>query len=189
MRSHRRSRGRRLHRPAGRARRPRRAARRAVRGRRVRLRRQGRHRLRYNVAARSAGSSECDRDTEATLHRRQGTAAAARALGPTGDYRSRRVHRVDRPSQAPPLAAPRCDVVITHPDKLLFPADGITKGDVAAYYKMIAPVMLPHIVRRPVTMERYPSGIGKKGFWQKDVSKGFPDWLERVEAPKKDGVV
>ena len=79
--------------------------------------------------------------------------------------------------------------MITHPDKLLFPADGITKGDVAAYYEMIAPVMLPHIVRRPVTMERYPSGIGKKGFWQKDVSKGFPDWLERVEAPKKGGVV
>ena len=40
-----------------------------------------------------------------------------------------------------------------------------------------------------MTMERYPAGIGKKGFWQKDVSKGFPDWLERVEVPKKDGVV
>ena len=38
-------------------------------------------------------------------------------------------------------------------------------------------------------MERYPAGIGKKGFWQKDVSKGFPEWLERVEVPKKDGVV
>ncbi len=36
-------------------------------------------------------------------------------------------------------------------------------------------------------MERYPAGIGKKGFWQKDVSKGFPDWLERVKVPKKDG--
>jgi len=40
-----------------------------------------------------------------------------------------------------------------------------------------------------VTMERYPAGIGKKGFWQKDVSKGFPAWLERIEVPKKDGVV
>jgi bifunctional non-homologous end joining protein LigD len=40
-----------------------------------------------------------------------------------------------------------------------------------------------------VTMERYPAGIGKKGFWQKDVSKGFPAWLQRVEVPKKDGVV
>src|SRR5215472_14738311 len=49
--------------------------------------------------------------------------------------------------------------------------------------------MLPHIVRRPVTMERFPAGIGRKGFIHKDVSKGFPDWLERVEVPKKDGVV
>ena len=79
--------------------------------------------------------------------------------------------------------------MITHPEKVLFPDDGITKGDLAAYYETIAPVMLPHIKGRPITMERYPAGIGKKGFWQKDVSKGFPDWLERVEVPKKDGVV
>jgi bifunctional non-homologous end joining protein LigD len=80
-------------------------------------------------------------------------------------------------------------VVISHPEKVLFPDDGITKGELAAYYEMIAPAMLPHIVRRPVSMERYPSGIRKKGFFQKDVSKGFPEWLERVEVPKKDGVV
>ena len=49
--------------------------------------------------------------------------------------------------------------------------------------------MLPHLQGRPVTMERYPSGIGRQGFWQKDVSRGFPEWLERVEVPKKDGVV
>jgi len=79
--------------------------------------------------------------------------------------------------------------MITHPDKILFPDDGITKGELAAYYESIAPVMLPHLRKRPVTMERYPAGIGKKGFWQKDVSKGFPGWLERVEVPKKDGVV
>jgi bifunctional non-homologous end joining protein LigD len=79
--------------------------------------------------------------------------------------------------------------VITHPDKLLFPEDGITKGDLAAYYEAIAPVMLPHLRARPVTMERYPAGIGEKGFWQKDVSKGFPEWLQRVEVPKKKGVV
>jgi bifunctional non-homologous end joining protein LigD len=61
--------------------------------------------------------------------------------------------------------------VITHPDKLLFPADGITKGEVCAYYEQVAGVMLPHIAGRPVTMERYPAGIDKKGFIQKDVSK------------------
>jgi bifunctional non-homologous end joining protein LigD len=80
-------------------------------------------------------------------------------------------------------------VIITHPEKILFPEDGITKGDLAAYYEAIAPLMLPHIERRPVTMERFPAGIGKKGFIQKDVSKGFPAWLERVEVPKKDGTV
>jgi bifunctional non-homologous end joining protein LigD len=79
--------------------------------------------------------------------------------------------------------------VITHPEKVLFPDDGITKGDLAAYYEAMAPVILPHLRGRPVTMERYPAGIGQKGFWQKDVSKGFPDWLQRVKVPKKDGVV
>lgn len=79
--------------------------------------------------------------------------------------------------------------MITHPEKVLFPDDGITKGDVAAYYQAVAPVMVPHVRGRPVTMERYPAGIGAKGFWQKDVSKGFPSWLQRVEVPKKDGVV
>jgi bifunctional non-homologous end joining protein LigD len=79
--------------------------------------------------------------------------------------------------------------VITHPGKVLFPDDGITKGDLAKYYESVASVMLPHVVGRPVTLERYPSGIGRKGFWQKDVSRGFPEWLDRVEVPKKDGVV
>jgi bifunctional non-homologous end joining protein LigD len=79
--------------------------------------------------------------------------------------------------------------VITHPEKVLFPDDGITKGELAAYYEAMAPLLLPHVRGRPVTMERYPQGIGTKGFIQKDVSKGFPDWLERVEVPKKGGTV
>jgi bifunctional non-homologous end joining protein LigD len=79
--------------------------------------------------------------------------------------------------------------VITHPEKVLFPDDGITKGELAAYYEATAPVMLPHISARPVTMERYPRGIGAPSFWQKDVSKGFPSWLERAEVPKKGGTV
>jgi len=79
--------------------------------------------------------------------------------------------------------------VITHPEKVLFPQDGITKGELASYYEAIAPFMLPHLCGRPVTMERYHRGIGEKGFFQKDVSKGFPEWLERVEVPKKGGTV
>lgn len=79
--------------------------------------------------------------------------------------------------------------MITHPEKVLFPEDGITKGELASYYDAIARAMLPHVRKRPVTMERYPAGIGKKGFFQKNVSKGFPEWLSRVEVPKKDGTV
>jgi bifunctional non-homologous end joining protein LigD len=79
--------------------------------------------------------------------------------------------------------------VITHPDKVLFPGDGITKGELASYYEVIAPSMLPHLRGRPITMERYHRGIGEPGFFQKDVSKGSPEWLERVEVPKKDGTV
>lgn len=79
--------------------------------------------------------------------------------------------------------------MITHPDKVLFPDDGITKAELAAYYEAIAPQMIPHLCGRPITMERYHRGIGVAGFFQKDVSKGFPDWLERVEVPKKGGTV
>lgn len=79
--------------------------------------------------------------------------------------------------------------MITHPEKILFPEDGISKGELASYYEMIAPLMLPHLLRRPVTMERYHRGIGSPGFFQKDVSKGFPEWLERVEVPKHGGTV
>jgi bifunctional non-homologous end joining protein LigD len=79
--------------------------------------------------------------------------------------------------------------VITHPEKVLFPDDGITKGELAAYYEAIAPVMLPHVRARPVTMERFHRGIGAKGFFQKNVAKGFPQWLERVEVPKRNGTV
>jgi bifunctional non-homologous end joining protein LigD len=79
--------------------------------------------------------------------------------------------------------------VITHPEKVLFPDDGITKGELATYYEAVAAAMVPHIRARPVTMERYPAGIKAEGFFQKDVSKGFPAWLERVEVPKKGGTV
>jgi bifunctional non-homologous end joining protein LigD len=79
--------------------------------------------------------------------------------------------------------------VITHPEKVMFPDDGITKGELAAYYELVAPVMLPHLVGRPVTMERFHRGIGANGFFQKNAPKGAPDWLETVAVPKKDGVV
>jgi len=77
--------------------------------------------------------------------------------------------------------------MITHPEKVLFPDSGVTKGELCRYYEAVAPLMLPHVAGRPVTMERYPAGIARKGFIQKDVAKGFPDWLERVEVPRRAG--
>ena len=79
--------------------------------------------------------------------------------------------------------------MITHPEKVLFPDVGITKGELASYYEAVAPIMVPHIRARPITMERFPAGIGQKGFLQKDLSKGFPAWLKRIEVPKKGGTV
>jgi bifunctional non-homologous end joining protein LigD len=79
--------------------------------------------------------------------------------------------------------------MISHPEKLLFPADGITKGALASYYQMIAPVILPHVRMRPMTMERYPAGIEKKGFMQKNAPSGSPEWLECIEVPKHGGTV
>jgi bifunctional non-homologous end joining protein LigD len=81
------------------------------------------------------------------------------------------------------------DVAISHPEKIMFPADGITKGELAAYYELVAPIMLPHLEGRPVTLERFHRGIGEKGFFQKNVEKGAPAWLERVAVPKNDGIV
>ena len=79
-------------------------------------------------------------------------------------------------------------VTITHPEKVMFPEDGITKGDLAAYYRDVAAVMLPHIVGRPITLERFHRGIGEKGFFQKNVAKP-PPMIETVAVPKKGGVV
>jgi bifunctional non-homologous end joining protein LigD len=80
-------------------------------------------------------------------------------------------------------------VEITHPDKVLFPDDGITKADLASYYERVAEWMLPHVRGRPVSMQRFPDGIDGKGFFHKDIPDYFPDWIKRVEVPKSGGTV
>ena len=87
------------------------------------------------------------------------------------------------------MRAGRRDVPITHPRKVLFPQDGITKADLAAYYRDVAPAMLEHVRDRPVSMQRFNAGIGREGFFQKDIGRGAPDWVRRVEVPKRGGTV
>jgi bifunctional non-homologous end joining protein LigD len=73
-------------------------------------------------------------------------------------------------------------------DKLFWPDEGITKGDLLAYYQAVAPVLVPHLKDRPFTMRRYPDGIDGKAFFQKDVPKGTPDWIPtvRIEVSTRD---
>jgi len=80
-------------------------------------------------------------------------------------------------------------VDVTHPDRVLFPADGITKAELVDYYSAIADVMLPHLKGRPLTLWRYPRGIDQKGFVQQDFADSMPDWMGRVEVGKEDGTV
>jgi bifunctional non-homologous end joining protein LigD len=75
-------------------------------------------------------------------------------------------------------------------DKVLFPRDGYTKGDLIAYYRLVAEAILPHLRDRPLTLQRYPDGIDGISFFEKKVPMGAPDWIERVttraaEAGKK----
>jgi bifunctional non-homologous end joining protein LigD len=80
-------------------------------------------------------------------------------------------------------------VPITHPDKVLFPADGITKADLARYHADVAGRMLPWLRDRPITMVRYPDGLDGQRFFQKNAPSYFPDWIRRVRVGKEGGEV
>lgn len=80
-------------------------------------------------------------------------------------------------------------VEITHPERVLFPEDGITKGDLAAYHHAVAPTLIHHLTDRPLMLQRFPGGIGKDGFYQKDAGKTVPRWIRRVRARKEGGTV
>ena len=91
---------------------------------------------------------------------------------------------------APPEAfvrAGRRRVRISNPDKVLFPADGLTKADLAAYYAEIAPVMLPHVRDRPLNLWRWNAGIEKPVVVQQEIPKGAPEWVRRVTVSRRKG--
>jgi len=69
-------------------------------------------------------------------------------------------------------------VTLTRLDKVLYPAAGITKQDVLMYYIRAAPFFLPFLYNRPVTMHRFPDGIGGEGFFEKDAPAGTPEYVE-----------
>jgi bifunctional non-homologous end joining protein LigD len=71
-------------------------------------------------------------------------------------------------------------VVLSNPDKLLFPRDGYTKRDLVDYYRSMAPHILPYLKDRPLTIERFPNGIDGETWWEKDKPRGSPDWVRTV---------
>lgn len=82
------------------------------------------------------------------------------------------------------------EIPFSSPDKVLFPEDGITKGDLADYYRRAARTMLPHVRGRPISMQRFPDGIGEKGFYHKQTPDYFPDWIATASVEvKEDGEI
>jgi len=95
------------------------------------------------------------------------------------DKRPEQVHR----EEALPTEIRKGNRVLrlTNLDKVFWPEEGITKGDLLRYYRGVAPVLVPHLKDRPFTMKRYPDGWKGKFFFQKDAPKHMPDWIKRVE--------
>ena len=66
---------------------------------------------------------------------------------------------------------------LTHPDRVLFPEDGVTKGDLAEYYAEVGDAIVPHLRDRPFTLKRYPDGIRGRPYFHKQAPKGKPAWI------------
>lgn len=79
------------------------------------------------------------------------------------------------------------DVEVSHTEKVFYPGDGLSKGDVIEHYRTVAEVMVPHLRGRPLTLRRYPDGIDGEGWFQKEASEHFPDWVRVEEMPQRDG--
>jgi len=106
--------------------------------------------------------------------------------------------REDKPSAevvlerpAPPKSSPTevPGVKLTHPERILYPDQGLTKRDLARYYESIAERILPHLVGRPLSLFRCPQGQGKPCFYQKHAHQGTPDVLRRVQIQEGTGTV
>jgi bifunctional non-homologous end joining protein LigD len=78
-----------------------------------------------------------------------------------------------------PVDAREGRVKLSNLDKIFWPDEGITKGDLIDYYRAVGEVLVPHLRNRPFTMRRFPDGAFGKAFFQKDAPKGMPDWIDR----------
>ena len=84
------------------------------------------------------------------------------------------------------IKAGRRAVTVSRPGKVLFPADGVTKRDLAEHYARVAPAMVPLVRGHPVALERFPDGIHGMRFYHKNM-KHTPEWVQKVKVGKRDG--
>lgn len=78
-------------------------------------------------------------------------------------------------------------ITITHPDKILYPEANISKLDIVNYYKDFAGQIMPYLKGRPLTLRRFPDGVDKQGFFQKNASDYFPDFIKTIEVKTDQG--
>ncbi|HEX2195730.1 MAG TPA: non-homologous end-joining DNA ligase [Actinomycetota bacterium] len=87
------------------------------------------------------------------------------------------------------VKAGRRNVDVSNPDKVFYPETGFTKADVVRYYQDVAPVLLPHVKDRLVTLKRYPDGVEGGFFYEKQCPKHRPEWVSTAPMRRKDGKV
>ncbi|MGH7529150.1 MAG: DNA ligase D [Gemmatimonadales bacterium] len=100
--------------------------------------------------------------------------SGARGLGPEPE------------AMQPQAPAPRPAVVFSNLDKIFWPDEGYTKGDLIEYYRSMGPWLLPYLTDRPLVLTRYPDGIAGKSFYQKDAPKFVPEWIQTVPIWSED---
>jgi bifunctional non-homologous end joining protein LigD len=95
--------------------------------------------------------------------------------------------KADPAKKAPAPAPKKLGFRVTHPDKIVDPETGLTKQALVDYYLAVAPLMLPHVTGRPLSLVRCPNGTGKKCFYQKHLGPGMPPGIGGVEIPDRKG--
>jgi bifunctional non-homologous end joining protein LigD len=79
------------------------------------------------------------------------------------------------------------ELSVSNLEKVLFPQNGFTKGQLIDFYVRVAPVMLPHLRERPLTMKRFPDGVEGKSFFEKHIPSHAPEWVPSVDVSASDG--